>query len=420
MKIAKLILTSILLLSYSLAHSQWPESAITHVNEFNQGRGRELFDRTSGNFRAVLEQLSLMRSESSQRSALSPLRVRLPKKYFALPETARLGIDFIDAKSSFSRTRRDLVVIIPGIFQGSNDKTVNHISSILKNLGYHVLAFPSPFSREYISRFPYASVGSFEIEAQLFTEAIQEVQQMHGQFIAQTHLIGISYGAFLSSILIANDTRRAINGRTYLFGPQVKLKTTLALLDEYIDARGSIVSPFKGLVGQAFFEDTLHFTANLVERYVHHKERNFAERDYLISSGNFESIPVDLRDIQSQTIEQHGTAQFERWKASTRFWKTVVNYTPENLFYYERNMDEIGFWLKKAHERGYNSFGLITTQDDFTNNFDDWYRNQMMPDPFLNPQNFLIRRSGSHISYTTTEWFSEFLRIIFPYHQNPP
>src|SRR5262249_46666126 len=134
------------------------------------------------------------------------LTLSLPTRAFGKALPTNSGPDSISGLVSWaSNEARPLVVILPGIFQDSEHFFPRYFARKLIERGYHVLVLPSPFSKPYLERLPLASVGSFEREAEIYLEALKSLRSLYASRVQSINLIGLSYGAFIGSVMTATD-----------------------------------------------------------------------------------------------------------------------------------------------------------------------------------------------------------------------
>ena len=308
-------------------------------------------------------------------------------------------------KTSLMVEKAPLILYNPGLFQASDSPSTTLMAEKLSSLGFHVLVIANPFSVEYASRYPVAAVGSFDKEAELLNEALHSFVTTHDEYITKVHVLGASYGGFLSGILAALDaeTYRHIDGQVSLIGPQVNLDNTTYLLDDMINESFATFSPkvFERIVGNAMHYGLRQAHLKGLESYAFFKSQGFQDRIY----------PPAVAASYDRLIEKRkADPELKGWQREIRFHSSLYLYTPENVELYESETGSLDYWLARAAKADQKRVRILTACDDFTNKCEWW---KGLSSEFQQPAHLLIRKVGSHNAFILSGWFSNFLKNSF-------
>lgn len=332
--------------------------------------------------------------------------------------------DYIHAFTHFSKIKniRNLAIILPGIFQSFDHGLPKILAKKLISLGYHVVTFPSPFSDYYLGRYSTFNTGNYIDEMKIYYDAIKSIKRIYGDKFDKIHLVGASYGTFMSSLILAHDKDNLINGMTTLFSPQESMLTGLTYLDQYSFNSNFNNAPgvCSDLIGDVFTTDIQKFTLNLIRRYHFHKvNSNPRFYQYITDRSTIHyEIALDILgdEINNPKLIDNLNEQSSLIKAffkSMGFWDTVKKYIPESLHYYENDTDSITYWLKKVKENKSHTFRVFITEDDFTSPISEWLDSDEDTLWLINSSQTIIRKNGSHLGYATEKWFDQFLESAF-------
>lgn len=382
----------------------------------------------------------------------------------------------LSARGRWNKKKTDLIVIAPGLFTESSGISPTRLFNLLYQNGYHVFVLPNPFSAQYLERYPRYSPGSFEKEAGVILEAMDYLIDSNASKIKKVHLVGLSYGAFLSAVALALDKKKRISGKTLLLSPQIKISTTLVqLLDPLVAESmrsiqfnkkkiGLIKGAFRKGVGIKIYNGTLYANINLFRRYKYHQKNSFRCASY--SNAAIVSFEKALNKYGMQDVDFQNNALATKkapwifpwkvnphhiglqiWARGLRMWSTFQDYTYDTHIYYvdkfllslsnvaninlgpswllngvssqgqnfeQKNPDELAYWLYLAYKQGRDNFSVFTTEDDFTNFPDQWNNSDLFPKYLRVKKHFQKWRKGSHIGYLSKSWFKKVLYTAFP------
>ncbi|MBE8163232.1 MAG: hypothetical protein HAW63_04520 [Bdellovibrionaceae bacterium] len=384
--------------------------------------------------------------------------------------------NFLPARGRWQKKTTDLIVLVPGLFAQSSGISPTRLFNLLYQNGYHVFALPNPFSAEYIHQYPRDSSGSFKKEAKIVLEAMEYLINSNASKIKKVHLVGMSYGAFLSAVALVLDKKKIISGKTFLLSPQVQFSTTiLKLLDplikESLEAAkfnktkaGPVQKIFRRGAGIKIYNGTLYTNINLFRKYKYHKKHAFKCAAY--SPGAIASFERVLNAYNMQGVDFNNKALATKkepwifpWKVNPHYvglqlwakqlsvWSTFQDYAYDTHIYYIDNPllniskistsrlednwmlkglsnrssqnfaaspDTLAYWLHLAYKKGHDNFSVFTTEDDFTNFSADWSKPYLFPKYLKVKKHFQQWKKGSHLGYFSKSWFKKVLYMAFP------
>lgn len=381
----------------------------------------------------------------------------------------------LPVRGKWQKKKTDLIVIIPGLFTESSGINPTRLFNLLYQRGYHVFILPNPFSKEYIERYPRYSPGSFKKESEILLEAVDYLVNSNTGKVNKVHLIGMSYGAFISAVALALDKEKKISGKTLLLSPQIKTSTTLIQLLDPLIAESIISVKFNkkkiGLVKDAFrkgvgikiYNGTLYTNINLFRKYQYHRKHAFRCATYSDAAivsferalSKYGMHDVDFKSNALKTkkepwifpwkVNPHHIG-LQIWARDLRIWSTFQDYTYDTHIYYidkfllnlseisnanldsdwlldgvssrggnfEQNPDELAYWLNIAYKKGNDNFSIFTTEDDFTNFPAHWNNQNLFPKFLRVKKHFQKWKKGSHVGYFSKAWFEKVLYTAFP------
>jgi pimeloyl-ACP methyl ester carboxylesterase len=408
-------------LSVSSAFAQWSPQAQKIVNDYNQkyvGKSglalllTESPEDRDPYLRQTVEAAEIFASNYLREGnfqALYPgaqmVQLPLQSKGFTKPgHEYQMPAMILWQKEKGQIAQRDLMIYNPGIFQSLNNPFTYRAVQLMFDRGYHVLVIPNAFTDDYVENFPLNPPGSIESEAQLEVEAIQAAKTQWQSHIKTAHLVGISYGGFVTAITAALDaatTSPLIDGQVTIMGPQVKLRHSLDLLDGLIDSYFQFYNDhiFANIIGGVFFSHLAHIQEVALQEFLFHQSHQFTLMSYA------PEVITNFNRIPDPRFE--GAAAYKTWRNQLRFLKTLQQFAPQNESFYSDGHDELAYWMRQLQARGNSRFRVLTTADDFTNRREDW--GTYYPADLSGPDHLLVRAHGSHNAFVTTRWFERFL-----------
>ncbi len=313
---------------------------------------------------------------------------------------------------AFSK-RRDLVVIIPGAFNNVDDRQVRRLSSIIFNQGHNILAFPNPWGSNVVSGSPTYLPGDFESEAYAIHEALKSALKFGNKFnikVRNIRVLGVSYGAFVSSILSYIDakSRSPFLKDFTLISPPYHMGDSLSKIDDLMNETSSFYKinyllsyPFAVLgLCRAKGSDEISDNELAIARYLSvyvgfHSSLVDTLKSYVKGAG-LDFIPGLIYGVFS--------SQYRDWRKSLRFTTHLEENAPEVLSKLRSEQGNLNYWINKAQELDIRRVRILTSQDDFINHDGVWEENN----------NSIINLPyGGHFGFRSSEWFEKFLALSY-------
>ena len=134
-----------------------------------------------------------------------------------------------------------LMVYIPGMFSSYDNVTVMTVLKSAVNSGYHTLALPNVWNIDFIDSRTTFMPGNFIKEAESVIGIIHSIKNTYigREHISSGILIGESYGAFLSSVVVAMDSRSSqamFDNGVMLIHPPLNILDGLHRIDGILQA----------------------------------------------------------------------------------------------------------------------------------------------------------------------------------------
>jgi predicted alpha/beta-fold hydrolase len=228
---------------------------------------------------------------------------------------------------------------------------------------YHVMVFMNTWSPEVLSKNPSFFPGDIWTEGKMHLELVDKLvtEQFGGRTnIAGATLAGISYGAFMSTIVKAYDQRRAnplITGPTLVINPPHNILQSMKNIDKQIDSINELdilnctfSGGFLGLVQQAQTVDDYNKT-NLSESCSKYLFTRVGFQITLINAVTTMNTPKSL----GLTLSQISNMRYNTYMTQ------VAKLTPPTA------EADIGYWMADAKSRGYDKFTVLISADDSIN-----------------------------------------------------
>lgn len=338
---------------------------------------------------------------------------------------------------------KDIMVFLPGLGEGLSGLTGNYVMESIKHRKkYHILTIPNPWSSDYLKFQPKATIADFESEAKAILEIVRAAKEQiflkEGRikdeiadlsvFQSRVHLLGISYGGFLSVVSAALDSgysslnsihfdknkkpneSRLFNGHVYAFSPILKIGKSLGILDTMIDTymnsrekyNGELTAGLAGLssklvsekmtkqISGKIFHDVLldaiyDMAQNHEELFMSHAITESEKKEHLSFRTQYEresAQRLNEKKIKENIISNEENKNQE-FIGSIRYKSAVRQFSSRNTRYYQCNEnsvvrlenvisdlytqfcgDDLFFWLGKAIKRGQTGFRILSVSND--------------------------------------------------------
>lgn len=306
-----------------------------------------------------------------------------------------------DIEEKFVPKKAPLFIYFPGAFGKLMNDQAKRFFRDMNELGYHVATFSSPLDESFIKLGPTFKPGDFMKEAQILHRALQNVVDHvddQGLFDGNLYLAGVSYGAFMASIVtnLDHDNRNLINGGTTLISPPADYGISIGILDKYIDETRD---DFAGLSFSTKYSRYLtvcrRHSRRLLKKYAKGLTVFIGFQEQMVSSvkayrkmNNLNDTPFGDRD----------------WKENLTFQKYFDWYAPELNASYQSQNAKLLTWVDRANQNG-KIMRIFAAEDDWLNEPDAWV-------PF-SVDNLLTVNKGGHYGFHHLKWYDNFITKLF-------
>lgn len=269
--------------------------------------------------------------------------------------------DKTDIALNIQDSKKDLVVLIPGLF-GRYDSPENaRIAQLIYAKGYNIMRVSNPVSSHFIKLSPLYSPMDFESESKVIVDLIQQVQAEYG--FPRIHLVGTSYGAFIAAVTSV-QMGEEFNGHLKLVSPPKNILTSLQKVDSYFDEMQKDFDRFPW--SQILFYINEKW-ALLTKKEIHLTPE--VAKETLIIYG-FHKTFLSLTDLKDP---KPWYRFYEKWLPATRqknnemrFISYLNKANPD--FFKTPEKHEVLYWAQKSGR----PWSLMTSDDDFINASNPW------------------------------------------------
>jgi|GEM_PF-4216652 len=290
---------------------------------------------------------------------------------------------------------KGVVFFIPGVFSGLNSVDVLRLSELIHKNGYESFILPNPLSEDYYRSDPAFVIGDFEQEAKGLSEIVDIVINRFDLNNKLKHIVGISYGAYFSSI-IANHVPFS---KVVLLSPPFNIGESLTEIDKQIGNHSWKLdgSQFRTVI-KLFLADRISMIPELSEQESQHfmwaagfhrsLQKLFSFRESVKENKKFS-------DFYLKVIRKDIARELE----SLNFVKAMAKVNP--FFDIEKKEHALSFWTKNLNTE---NLWVVTSKDDMINK------------SFFKPselKNLTLYESGGHYGYREEEDFLRLFNGIF-------
>jgi hypothetical protein len=312
----------------------------------------------------------------------------------------RVGIHLAKDKGKGKTVKAPLLILLPGVFGDVKDAVAASQMEFYSDLGYHVVAFPNPWSTEYRAARPRSMPGSVWAEAAAVGRLIAWAQNRVGrELIARTDLAGISYGAFLAPIVFGNDcaaARPAIDGSVTSMSPPVDLLASATHLDAHISAledgddHECIKTDRSPMFLLEFAMARTH--AGVADRY---------------SGCAFIPVVRGFHDWLAEMIGTFGQPELaEQWARDPGFRRYMQLFAPDVESQLGSGMAvDLISRVQALPESCRQRYRSISAVDDFLNTAASWSA--------ASGPEFIVLPRGGHTGFMADEWFNQLRKQLY-------
>jgi hypothetical protein len=398
------------------AHAGWPPTVHAWLEEFN--RQPVLFP--TGNditiWTIIQDYKHVLFMDKLPSYTIVPFKTSLAQK----PFNTIIHVETETTSTGHILTRKaPLIAFIAGFTNKLSEPSNYRTMLRYAKRGYHVLVIPNSWTNEFIAIQPSFLPGNMPIEANFNLEILALAKNYIGlENITQTNLVGESYGGFLASAILGQDSisnTPEIDGSVTLVGP---------LLDAYIGT----TSINKLLETQRANEVRCNHSlvSNLLNYMFAENEADLSEEakfcsdeiiGYIGFQGKLKKMLVELTLYKSGVYGTICDNPIARVLVSLLpkldhpdFDTYFRNFAPELGDLLDGPEGNLGYWLRIATQEGRPEPRIITARDDFLNHVESWNSNEYYE---FNESNLIILPWGGHTGFKEVPMYETLLDLVF-------
>lgn len=311
-----------------------------------------------------------------------------------------------------------LMIINAGLFSSHKDLLVTSLAKRYVQLGYSVVIFANPLSADYLKNQPTFNIINIKKQAEINYVAIQALVKFlkkRGDITEEVHLTGVSYGALLSTVIYALDSREEnpFITSTSGFSPPLDIFDTNHNLDKLInESKDSFMADMGSFEPKKLFK--LYKTARRLKKLGKEgavvKERDIKRARALFAQYSFKnSLIRSLKVVQKThglSIIPEKKQERKAWKKDLSFSQMLIQVSPKfHQRFSESLEDNLAFWVEEAIKNGRTNIRLILTKDDPING--------QIPESLIKSPHVMILEDGGHYGYNPLLWFDQLLNEMY-------
>ena len=396
MKILKLCKVIILLVFAIDTQASWSAKELTHMREFKS----EFQNPYVKTVRSLCEKGKYQKTS---------IKGQYSKYTVSLSEFMEedLVINLVLQVKNGEPIKAPFVLAIPGAFTNLDDDQSIMWMQYFSNLGYHVMTLPNPWGTDFISKKTKFKMGDYLNEAKTLYAAFKETYvhlEKRNPVSSKTHLFGLSYGAFMTSIINTLAIEDGFHfSKATMVAPPLDLNTTIKLLDEQIDeikdlgVSGSLLGTLVNFKKICKLEKESEADTKLLSwsKYLAIKEGFQVE---LVNS------VIEFDDVhQLDLVPGTFSGDKAEWKKQLKFSKYFEVFAPELKPLLNSEKSKLEYWNKKAALLGANNTRIMASDDDFIN----------VKFRKAKEARLVFLRGGGHFGFRNSTWFDQFISIAF-------
>lgn len=312
-----------------------------------------------------------------------------------------------------------IVHVFPGIF-GSTDDGIMYIflEQILSG-GNIAVVYPNPLSKQYFKSAPkQISAGNIEEEADYFKHLVFEAESRVQKMLPQnskrtrTRFLGLSYGAFVSTITSAkvNDLKSNHVDELVLFSPPIEIKSALAYVDTSLQKMEKEFSHFP------IVHDGWNMWQVCNSKLKDGKDFNETAKKMVLHMGFLESLSKSLVTYMQNRGDwkfwwypfRLMTNNYYEWKKSLRFGKVINDFKlTRTKVFLSSKQSKLDFWIGQLRSKSKTTIKIFSSKDDFLNHNVSWNGVQ------IPQQSLILKDRGGHLGFLDDPNFSDLLSRIY-------
>lgn len=319
---------------------------------------------------------------------------------------------------SSNETSYQVIHIFPGIFGNTDDGIMYIFIDQILAAGNIVAVYPNPLSKQYFKSVPKKiSAGNLEEEADFFKHLVFEAENRLKKKLPKakkekSRFLGLSYGAFISSIVSAkiNQTHPNFVSELVLFSPPLEMKSALAYVDKSLKQMEKEFSHFPVVYDGVKMWQVCNSKIQDYESYLP------TAKKMVLHMGFLESLSNSLVTYMQNRGEWHFwwypfrlmTNNYFQWKKSLRFSKVINDFklTRTKMFLSSQKA-RLDYWLNLLRKNPKAQIKIYSAKDDFLNSEKSW------DGANIPKKSLILREKGGHLGFLDRPAFVDLLNQIY-------
>jgi hypothetical protein len=311
-----------------------------------------------------------------------------------------------------------IVHLFPGIFGNTDDGIMYIFIEQILAAGNIVSVYPNPLSKQYFKSVPRKiSAGNLEEEADFFKHVVLESEKRiksktPNMTKEKSRFLGLSYGAFISSIVSAKieQTHPGFVSELVLFSPPLEMKTALASIDQSLKKMESEFSHFPVVYGGLKMWQVCNSKLTDYKSYKH------VAKKMVLHLGFLESLSNSLVTYMKNRGEWHFwwypfrlmTTNYFKWKKTLRFSKVINDFKlTRTKIFLSSEKAKIDYWLNLLLKNPNAKLKIYSAKDDFLNTNNSWEGTK------IPKKSLILREKGGHLGFLDRLEFIDLLNQIY-------
>jgi hypothetical protein len=305
-----------------------------------------------------------------------------------------------------------LAFYIPGAFSNREIKQTRRYMDFFTKKGYHSITFVNPWGTDFVKADPYNKIGDVQKEGEVMYRLLRAAYSfmLDNDYIkGQTRLVGVSYGAFVVSMVTALNAehRNPLNLKdSTLISTPINLGESIKRLDSLIKNNTHYIG--LNIINLAYKFTRICWTDS--DEDIDDKKLKIA-KGLAINQGFFEELVKSVRlydernNINKIPGNEDGWSSdiFKKWKLNFTFSKYFESYAPELTVKINTKYSDLYYWINRSRHAGFNKTRIVNATNDFLND----------PKHLRKRSDTIILPRGGHYGFRHLKWYDQFLNTIF-------
>lgn len=304
-----------------------------------------------------------------------------------------------------------LAILLNPMFSGVFEGQMVRFLDFFAARGYHVAVFMNTWSKSITDQKPKFFPGDVIREASLNMELIDYVvnNKIGRANITGATMVGLSYGAFMSSVVKSIDSHREnplIDGPTLVLEAPTDISRSAENIDRQLEEVAADTAKCTKANISFFAQMLIHSDFNKISN-----DENCAKQLFLTVGfhDRFHDMLRKFNDAKKLGLSE------EQLKSMT-FKSYVDGLVKQNV---QPGYSDVGYWISDAQKTGYNKFLVLTTLDDNINEGTDLRTNAYAR---FDNSNLIVLPRGGHTGFRAmkssdptcgADWTDCFLKAVY-------